>query len=80
MRFWKASIDKTNSIKSKVLSSISMRASDGRLVVRMNMDDNTFFDIECNNLPNFKNGDVLHLYISEKIEIPCRNDEQKEEC
>ena len=67
MRFWKASIDKTNSTKSRVLSSISIRASNGRLIVRMNMDDDTFFDTECNNIPHFENGDVLHLHLSEKV-------------
>ena len=44
------------------------------------MDDDTFFDTECNSIPHFENGDVLHLHLSEKVDVPYRNDEQQEEC
>ena len=79
MKFWKASVDKTNSVKSKTLSSITLRASGDRLIVRMNMDDDTFFDTECGRIPIFKNGDVLHLDLIDKVEVPYRNDEQEGE-
>ena len=79
MKFWKASVDKTNSVKSKTLSSITLRASGDRLIVRMNMDDDTFFDTYCDRIPIFKNGDVLHLDLVDKVEVPYRNDGQEEE-
>ena len=79
MKYWKASVDKTNSVKSKTLSSITLRASGDRLIVRMNMDDDTFFDTECNRIPTFKSGDVLHLDLVDKVEVSYRNDEQEGE-